>query len=246
MTSFIFAFPSNFASANNQLFVLSNNNALVLSTADAIEAPARSDAENRWHVLASVGRDELFCALWLHSIWEEALVLGGSSVLESESSSSPEKMSLPVSVKSKRPVSVFASSSFVFACLFFLMVSNCFFCFFSATELFFSCPQTTLELRQNITTKVLHLLNNSCFGYGWNGCFLPFCFKFVATKVATSVKLCCSILFILLPCSRRTYAYRTVTIRRGRLCEERLGAADRHQDFAAPGLLCVETFMRQK
>ena len=28
----------------------------------------------------------MFCALWLHSILEEALVLGGSLVLESESS----------------------------------------------------------------------------------------------------------------------------------------------------------------
>ena len=54
---------------------------------DAIEAPAQSDTEYRSHILASVEREILFCAFWLHSIGKEVLVLGGSSAVESESSS---------------------------------------------------------------------------------------------------------------------------------------------------------------
>ena len=78
------------------------------------------------------------CAFWLHSFWEEALVQGGSSVLESEFSSSlPEEMSLSVSVKSKRPVSMFTSPSSNFACLLFLVVSNCFLLFFFYNWAFF-------------------------------------------------------------------------------------------------------------
>ena len=95
---------------------MSINKAIFLSTAGAIESPAQSDTDNRSHILACVGRDILFCAFWLHSIWVEVLVLGGSLVLESESSSSPEEMSLSVSVKFKQPVSMYASPSSVFAC----------------------------------------------------------------------------------------------------------------------------------
>ena len=67
-----------------------------------LEASAQSDTENRLHILASIERDILFCAFWLHSIREDALVLGDSPVFESESFSfSPHEMSMSVFVKSK-------------------------------------------------------------------------------------------------------------------------------------------------